>query len=518
MFWLDQDEGLMARVRNDAEAKDLLKILRGHLRSLSLDKAVQTDLDLVVEHFHLFILDVLKETPRPTVKLLTEAAHLAFDDVPVSECKLWSQRICEAISHCRTKRKQCTSGKRLPQSVSLIVQLMATQATLGEQLFEKARLLQHNSPSKSTKPARGYMNLLQEKAAPAAPAATAAPASPAAMAAQAQQLAPGSLRRQSRSPSAPTSAVVQVEDSFSSNSTTCMSTSAPASAKTMSPSPSPALAVCRTRAAIFAAMGVVEPECYYLSSQDDECMSQPSLSNVEPTHQASSSASTSNVPKSASASTEPKSADKYKEYVDSSTFTLIRLHTDQRIEKARMVAGPLGFLTAHFGTDATGIQTEIPNLMLGLQSTTVLKRPAAKQAKPRSKKQKKLVSDSEDAVDADDECAVASESSASSEHEPVEPTVQAIAEDANDTHDATPQYSKYRYVHAQTGNVRAYVQGFETETKKWKLLAEVSKRQSIAYLSVISDVHQQCIDMQLDKTSTKALATRLLTTDRYVHK
>jgi hypothetical protein len=515
MFWLDRDEGLMARVRNDAEAKDILKILRGHLRSLSLDKAVNPDLDLVVEHFHMFIIDLLKETPRPTVKLLTESAKLAFDDVPFAECRLWAQRICESITHCRNKRSQSTSGKKLPDAVRLVVKVIAGQATMGEKLIEKARHLQRSSPVKATKPAPAEKPVLLQQGTQKAKAAQ-----PQQLSACVRQLftRDGRTRheaQQSISTSAPSSAkphlpVERIQDSLSSSSANCLSPS---------PSPAPAMgkAQCNARSSIFAALGVTEPECCYLSSQDDEqCNSQPSVSNVDTKRNASSSASTSSVSKSASASTEPKSA--YKEYVDSSTFTLVRLHVDQRIDKARMEAGPLGFLIGYFGTDATGIQTEIPNLMLGLQSTPVLKRPAAKDANPKRKKQKKLASDSEDAADADPLCEVASKSSGSSEHEPGEPNVQGIAEGAHDAHDEKPQYLKYKYTHAQKGNIRAYVQGLETETNKWKLLAEVSQKQSLAYLSVISDVHQQCIDMQLDKPSTKALATRLLTTDRYVHK
>ena len=96
-----------------------MKVLRANANGLHLDKANQSDLDEVADYFMPLILDLLDKTPRPTTKLLQEAAMLVWHSA-TADAKMWAQRIVATIGHCRQKMKSCITGARLRKAVHRI--------------------------------------------------------------------------------------------------------------------------------------------------------------------------------------------------------------------------------------------------------------------------------------------------------------------------------------------------------------------------------------------------------------
>ena len=110
LFWLQRPRVEMARARNVASAKDIKKVLKGNGFSDAPkpDKYMTLTLDEIVAEYKVLILDLLKETSRPTVKVLLAGCLSLFPEASRDFCKPWCEKLVNAISHCRSKRS-CTS-------------------------------------------------------------------------------------------------------------------------------------------------------------------------------------------------------------------------------------------------------------------------------------------------------------------------------------------------------------------------------------------------------------------------
>ena len=114
-----------ARARNAASAKDIKQVLKGNGFSDAPkpDKYMTLTLDEIVAEYKVLILDLLKETSRPTVKVLLAGCLSLFPEASRDLCKPWCEKLVNAISHCRSKRS-CKSGKKLPPAVYEVVMFL----------------------------------------------------------------------------------------------------------------------------------------------------------------------------------------------------------------------------------------------------------------------------------------------------------------------------------------------------------------------------------------------------------
>mmetsp|Transcript_32878 Transcript_32878/g.76785 ORF Transcript_32878/g.76785 Transcript_32878/m.76785 type:complete len:153 (+) Transcript_32878:111-569(+) len=80
-------------------------------------------LDETVAEYKVLILDLLKETSRPTVKVLLAGCLSLFPEASRDFCKPWCEKLVNAISHCRSKRS-CTSGKKRAPAVYEVVMFL----------------------------------------------------------------------------------------------------------------------------------------------------------------------------------------------------------------------------------------------------------------------------------------------------------------------------------------------------------------------------------------------------------
>jgi hypothetical protein len=131
------------RVKNSASAGDVAKVLRGSMATLRDEKFASADMNFIIEQNCETLVDLLKLTSRPTAKLVADGARLAFN-CELSSGKLFGERMAAAVSHCRTKKNQMTTGKKLPASLLKVI------SALGS-------ISQSPSPSKS--PAAKYDRL-----------------------------------------------------------------------------------------------------------------------------------------------------------------------------------------------------------------------------------------------------------------------------------------------------------------------------------------------------------------------
>ena len=114
------------RAKNTANVKESARVLRGAVPSILDRKYLDPDLDVVCDHYKTLLLDLLKLTARPTAGLLKQAAADVYGhQCSLHECNLFGDTIASAISHCRSKCKSMTSGKKLHSSVKEIVAAIA---------------------------------------------------------------------------------------------------------------------------------------------------------------------------------------------------------------------------------------------------------------------------------------------------------------------------------------------------------------------------------------------------------
>ena len=115
----------MGRVANTADARAIGKICRAELvKGLETDKFMQVDMDKLCSHYADFLCAVLEATPRPTAKLLQDAAKEAFSSATKSEAQKFGQQLASAVQYCRGKIKGTRNGKRLSPGVLQIVDKM----------------------------------------------------------------------------------------------------------------------------------------------------------------------------------------------------------------------------------------------------------------------------------------------------------------------------------------------------------------------------------------------------------
>ena len=114
---------MSTRVKNTASAGDVAKVLRGSMASLRDDKFASGDMNFIIEQNSETLVDLLKLTSRPTAKLVADGARLAFN-CELSSGKLFGERMAAAVSHCRTKKNQMTTGKKLSASLLKVIKAL----------------------------------------------------------------------------------------------------------------------------------------------------------------------------------------------------------------------------------------------------------------------------------------------------------------------------------------------------------------------------------------------------------
>ena len=92
----------MARVKNSATVSVLAKALRGSIRAFDESTFSHSSIQIVLDRNQEVIVDLLKVSPRPTAKLLKDAAKEAFK-VDDGAALMFAERITSAISWCRTE-------------------------------------------------------------------------------------------------------------------------------------------------------------------------------------------------------------------------------------------------------------------------------------------------------------------------------------------------------------------------------------------------------------------------------
>ena len=142
------------RIKNEASPKDISKCLRANLKGIDSQALANADLDALVKVFKDCILDIIKATGRPTVKLLELAAVEAFEGVDANLGHFFGQRMTAAVTYCRNKLKGSTSGAKLQPAVREVCALLQEQSlqegcrpTLGQKFLARARQLHRQSSS-----------------------------------------------------------------------------------------------------------------------------------------------------------------------------------------------------------------------------------------------------------------------------------------------------------------------------------------------------------------------------------
>jgi hypothetical protein len=127
----------MKRCRNSATAADVAKTLRGTLpKGADMKLVYEPDIEILIGNFSEILCDTLRLTPRPTQKLFKDAAMQAWD-FESGEGDLFGNRMAQAVIHCRVKKNQSTTGKKMPPGVFKVV--------------EALKLLEQNPPEKTVK-------------------------------------------------------------------------------------------------------------------------------------------------------------------------------------------------------------------------------------------------------------------------------------------------------------------------------------------------------------------------------
>ena len=143
----------LSRAKNHATPSDLVKVLKANELDLQDPRWQQmTDVGKVCSHFEEAIIDMLALTPRLDKEILKVAARRYDPRLTLSEATEFGQKIQNAVSYCRMKSKQMTTGaKLLPAVCSIIEALKKTSTSQGspvQSLLSKVKALQA-SPTKS---------------------------------------------------------------------------------------------------------------------------------------------------------------------------------------------------------------------------------------------------------------------------------------------------------------------------------------------------------------------------------
>ena len=106
----------MTTPRNAIDKDELVKLLRGNLPHPDDKKYGCSEMDSVVENHQELILEMAQRCPNITAKLLRDGAIDAYKMKPW-ECKMFADRMHDALAYCRAKSKSMTSGKKLQPAV-----------------------------------------------------------------------------------------------------------------------------------------------------------------------------------------------------------------------------------------------------------------------------------------------------------------------------------------------------------------------------------------------------------------
>ena len=115
----------MSRAKNDASARDILKVLKANgLQHLpKAETYAHLNVEDMIEKNKELVMDILKESQRPTCKVLQAGCVLHFPGCTKDMCKGWCDKLVHCISYCRSKRS-ASSGKKLPPAVFDIVNFL----------------------------------------------------------------------------------------------------------------------------------------------------------------------------------------------------------------------------------------------------------------------------------------------------------------------------------------------------------------------------------------------------------
>ena len=135
------------RRKNEAEPKDIYKIIRANLNGEKDLKLTSTEPEAVCEQHVDLMVGIANVTPRPNQKLLTDAIKMAYPEVNNAASLTFVTAVCAAFSHCSKKIGKLTSGLRTATAVVKIVNALArdTEEMPGRKLVQslkaKSRLI-----------------------------------------------------------------------------------------------------------------------------------------------------------------------------------------------------------------------------------------------------------------------------------------------------------------------------------------------------------------------------------------
>ena len=111
------------RVKNEANAKDVMKVIRVCYRSLAFATFNMPEFEKVVQNHIEFIRQVLQLARKLNEKLLEAAGFLVFPDQQAT-VTLFAAQICRAVSMCRQKKGKVTTGSRQLPEVLAVIKLL----------------------------------------------------------------------------------------------------------------------------------------------------------------------------------------------------------------------------------------------------------------------------------------------------------------------------------------------------------------------------------------------------------
>lgn len=128
------------RPRNEVGLSEYSKILRGAVRRWSIEDFMVAGHDAIANNYDEFLCDLLKATPRPTKKLMSQAARDVFA-ASQEEARLWADRMAACIHHIRNKKRSITSGKKTGSAVLRIAAALGAHPQNGSLFKGTARAL-----------------------------------------------------------------------------------------------------------------------------------------------------------------------------------------------------------------------------------------------------------------------------------------------------------------------------------------------------------------------------------------
>ena len=150
----------MARSRNTASPLDLAKCFRANLHDLNPALFAGKSADEICETFGEVMHDILYQTSRPVKSVLEAAASIAFENNSKDECHIFCDRLMAGFAHCRDKKSQCTSMKKLTPAVRKIVEVMNKVADqqLASSLVQKETRFKFPEKRKAVSPAAARLS------------------------------------------------------------------------------------------------------------------------------------------------------------------------------------------------------------------------------------------------------------------------------------------------------------------------------------------------------------------------